>query len=195
MKTKAPPPRAQRSETASPIIQAYFEFVHLKQLYRQGWLLRGIPAERCESVAEHSFGVAVIAMLLADAHFPDLDGRKVLRMALLHDFGEIYAGDIVPGAGITPEEKHQLEKESVTQVLGGLPHGQEYLALWEEFERGTSPEARFIRQIDKLEMALQASVYEHQNLGDLADFYRSAGAAISSPTLKTLLTELQELPR
>ena len=85
----------------------------LKQLYRQGWLKRGVPPERCESVAEHTLGVAVLVMLLADTRFPELDAQKVLRMALLHDFGEIDAGDFTPIDGISLQEKHRLEKESV----------------------------------------------------------------------------------
>ena len=133
MTTKASRPIIHpNTSTPAPIIRFYFEFVHLKQLYRQGWLTRAIPAERCESVAEHSLGVAVSAMVLADEFFPELDTLKVLRMALIHDFGEIYAGDIIPGDGITPEEKHRAERESVARVFESLPNGDAYLALWEE---------------------------------------------------------------
>lgn len=194
MKTKAPNPAITISKNnIHPLIPAYFEFVHLKHLYRQGWLARGIPEVRCESVAEHSFGVALVAMILAEADFPELDLQKVLRMALIHDIGEVYAGDIIPNSGIAPEEKHGREKESLQRVFEGLPQAEEYLRLWEEFENGTSPEALFIRQIDKLEMALQASVYEHQQLGDLSDFYASAGKTISTPVLRAILQELENL--
>ena len=96
-------------EKVSPIAAVYFEFAYLKQLYRQGWLAHGIPPDRCESVAEHTLGVAFLAMLLAFDHNEKLDLVKVLQMAILHDFGEIYAGDIVPGEGVTTEEKYQLE--------------------------------------------------------------------------------------
>ena len=193
MQTKGPNPITQLQSNTHPIIQVYFEFAHLKQLYRQGWLTRGISPERCESVAEHTFGVAVLAMFLAEAYFPDLDTLKILRMALIHDFGEVYAGDIIPGDKIPPEEKHHLEKEAATQIFKGLPPGEDYLNLWEEFENGASPEARFIRQIDKLEMALQASVYEHLKLGHLPEFFNSASAEISSPKLETILKELEAL--
>ncbi len=117
METKATNPIITLQNSSHPIIKIFFEFSHLKQLYRQGWLARGIPNEKCESVAEHTFGVAVTAMFLADSHFPELNSRKVMQMALIHDFGEIYAGDFIPGDAITPEEKHQLEKEAVTQIL------------------------------------------------------------------------------
>lgn len=177
----------------SPIIEAYFEFNHLKQLYRQGWLRRGISPERCESVAEHSWGVALLALFLADACFPTLDRDKTVRMALLHDFGEIYAGDFTPADDIGQEEKHQLEAQSIRQVLAQLPGGETYVALWEEFEQGESAEARLVRQLDRLEMALQASVYEHQGLANLSEFFASAREALAEPQLQYILDELQAL--
>ncbi len=177
----------------APIIEVYFEFNHLKQLYRRGWLEHGITEERCETVAEHSFGVAILAYFLADACFPSLDRSKVLRMALIHDFGEIYAGDITPSDGISLKEKFHAEHESIVQVLGKLPTGGEYIALWQEYEEGESQEARFVRQIDRLEMGLQASVYEHQELADLASFYSSARRGLHWPRLQLILQELEAL--
>ena len=194
MQTKAPMPMSQwRAAQVAPLIQAYVEFNHLKQLYRQGWLQRGVPHARCESVAEHTFGVAVLALFIADAHFPDLDAAKVLRMALLHDFGEIYAGDITPADGVSRDDKQRLERQAAQQVLGKLPNGAAYLELWEEYERGVSPEAQFVRQIDRLEMALQASIYEHQELADLSEFFASVEQALTAPELQTLLRDLQAL--
>ena len=121
-------------------IAAYFEIAHLKQLYRQGWLRRGIPRERCESVAEHTFGTALLAWWLAQAYFPDLDSVRVLRLALLHDLGEVYAGDLIPEEGVPPAEKHARELESVQKIFAKLPEGKLYLQLWLEFEEGSTPE-------------------------------------------------------
>lgn len=64
------------------MIEAYFEFNYLKQLYRRGWLRRGILKERCESVAGHTFAVAVLAYWLAGADYPELDAGRVIRLAL-----------------------------------------------------------------------------------------------------------------
>ena len=194
MKAKAPNPISNlKTSNPSSIIRCYFELNHLKQIYRQGWLVRGIPAERCESVAEHSFGVAVTTMILADCFFPKLDTLKVLRMALIHDIGEVYAGDIIPGNQISSEEKHQLEHDSITQIFAHLPNGDDYITLWKEYEISASPEAQFVRQVDKLEMALQASVYEHQNLENLAEFFQSARSEITSPELLEIMKELEDL--
>jgi putative hydrolase of HD superfamily len=175
----------------SPIIQAYFELCHLKQLYRQGWLRGGVPKERCESIAEHSFAAALLALWLAQAYFPELDLQKVVCMALLHDFGEVYAGDIIPSDALSAEAKHDLEARSVQQVFDKLPGGEAHLRLWEEFESGDTAEARFVRQIDRLDMGLQAAVYARQGLLHPDEFYRSAAAALADPQLKHILEEVQ----
>ncbi len=194
METKAPLPVAHlAAHHVSPLIEAYFEFNHLKQLYRQGWLQRGISPGRCESVAEHTFAVAMLALFLAETYVPTLNALKVLRMALLHDLGEIYVGDLTPADGVSPEDKQQRERQSITQVLQKLPQGATYVAVWEEYEQGESPEARFIRQLDRLEMALQASVYEHQGLADLSEFFTSVEHVLTDPALREILQELEAL--
>ncbi len=194
MKVKAENPITQlEGQATHPLIEVYFEFAHLKQLFRQGWLHSGIPAARCESVAEHSLGVAVLALLLAESHFSQLNLTKTLKMALIHDLGEIYAGDITPHEAISPEEKYQRELAGIRQIFNRLPNGAAYIQIWQEFEAGQSPEARFIRQIDRLEMALQAGVYEQQNLGDLSQFFTSAQQAISAPQLNDILDHLQQM--
>ena len=175
-----------------PIVQVFFEFNHLKALFRQGWLRHGITKADCETVAEHSLGVALLALFLADECFPELDKAKLILMGLLHDFGEIYAGDIVPGK-MSLAEKHELERKSVERVFGRLAKGKDYLAVWEEFEEGKTAEARFLKEIDRLEMGLQASVYEQEGLGDLSVFFDSADQALSTPKLREILAALRVL--
>ncbi len=196
MQTKAPNIAQTLPASAPDLIRAYFEFNHLKQLYRQGWLRRGLPASQCETVAEHSFATALLVLLLCDEAFPTLDGERALRMALIHDLGEVYAGDFTPADEIGADEKHRREHSGFAQILGGLPNGQAYLALWEEFEAGETGEARLVRQVDRLEMALQAAVYERQpqfDLPDLGEFYDSVQAALSSPVLIQILDALVQL--
>ena len=176
-----------------PVIRAYFELCQLKQLYRQGWLRRGVSRERCESVAEHSFACAVLATWLAQAYYPELDLSKVLRMALLHDFGEIYAGDIIPVDAVEAEEKHRREAGSVAQVFGKLPGGAVYLSLWEEFERNATAEARFVRQVDRLEMGLQAGLYALQGLVQPDEFLASARQALDDPRFSSLLEAVEAI--
>ena len=191
MKTKADLPLAAFGEQRlSSLAAAYFELDHLKQLYRQGWLRRGIPPERCESVAEHVFGMAMLAWWITDAHFPHLDRDRVIRMTLVHELGEIYTGDLIPGDGVSIAEKHRREREGLLQVVGKLPRGEAYLALWEEYEAGATPEARFVKQIDRLEMAFQARVYQQQGFENMAEFFASAEASVGDAVLRDNLREL-----
>lgn len=189
MEVKASNPADQLIHETNPLIQAYFELCQLKNLYRQGWLKRGIPKERCESVAEHSFGVALLALWLAKSHYSDLNIEKLVCMALLHDFGEVYAGDIIPSDRINPSEKQQLERESVRRVFEKLPGGEDLCLLWEEFEAGKTPEARLIKQLDRLEMGLQASVYRLQNLGNFEEFIQTSRQSLRDPILLDLLNQ------
>jgi putative hydrolases of HD superfamily len=176
-----------------PIIQAYFEFNHLKQLYRQGWLQHGIEPQYCESVAEHSFGVALLALFLVDICSLDVDKTKVIQMALIHDLGEVYAGDLTPADGVDKQQKYQLEKNSITQILNKLPNCSYWIDLWEDYEQGKSPESQFLRQIDQLEMVLQASVYEHQRLANLSEFFESTNQVFKAPELNAIFQILEGL--
>lgn len=185
-------PAAWGTPKPPPLIEAYFELNHLKQLYRQGWLRRGIPPERCESVAEHVYGMAMLGWWIADAEFPELDRDKIVRMSLVHELGEIYVGDITPGDRIDPAEKHRLEREALLKVVDKLPKGAEYLALWEDFEQGQSPEARFVRQLDRLEMAFQAAAYRQQGFGPLEEFFATTDAALEDPRLRAIFERLRQ---
>ena len=177
----------------SPILRVLAEFHQLKNLYRQGWLKRHVPKEKCESVAEHSFGVTLLAMFLAERHFPSADLLKVIRIALIHEAGEIYAGDITPVDGVSPEEKHRRERESALEVFSSLERGGEYFTLWEEFETNRTPEAKLVRQADRLEMLLQARYYQKLGYWNFDEFFRNADALIGSPELRPFFEELKSL--
>lgn len=180
--------------SASPLLAAYLEINHLKQLYRQGWLRSGIPPEQCELVADHIYGMSMLAWLVIDGGLaPGVERDKALCMVLAHELGEIYTGDIVPGDKVPPEEKHRLERDGLMRVVEKLPNGHELVDLWEEFEAGASPEARLVKQLDRLEMALQALVYEKQGYKNMHSFYHSTEEAVRSPELASLLDNVLNL--
>lgn len=74
-----------------------------------------------------------------------------------------------------------------------MSNGFRWIALWEEYEIGESAESQFVRQLDRLEMALQASVYEHQGFVDLSVFFASARQSLSSVELKFIFSKLEDL--
>ncbi len=162
----------------SASVTAWFEILHLKQVFRKGWLERGLPPARCESVAEHSFGNAMLCLLLAQQQ-PDLNVEKILRLALIHDLGEVYVGDLTPTDAVDPSEKYAREKQAVLKILSGLPAGETLLENWEEYEAQATPEARFVKQVDRLEFALQAAQYEQADLITAADLLQKVGSQLA----------------
>ena len=74
-------------------------------------------------MAEHTFGTALLAWWLAQAYFPDLDSVRVLRLALLHDLGEVYAGDLIPEEGVPPAEKHPARARICPENICETPRG------------------------------------------------------------------------
>lgn len=160
------------------------EVAALKALPRAGWVRQGVPAP--ESVAAHSFGVAWLAALLCP---PELDRLRVLEIALLHDVPEVRAGDITPHDGVGRAEKRRLEAAAAAGLLGGLPRA---LAAWAEYDAGQSPEARFVHELDKLDMGLQALVYARQHPGlALAELRASADRGLRDPHLRAVWAAAQ----
>lgn len=176
-----------------PIIEIYFQINHLKHLLRQGWLMRGIPEDKCESVGDHSFAVALTGMLIAKKYFPKLDMAKIIKMSLVHELGEIEDGDVTPVDGVLKEERYAKEKAGIEKIFSRFPEGKEYLDLWEEFEENKSSEARFVKQIDQLEKAMQAAVYAKQYGKNLDEFIDSARVRITDKKLVSFLDELKKI--
>ncbi|MCD6176685.1 MAG: HD domain-containing protein [Candidatus Cloacimonetes bacterium] len=166
------------------VINVFQSFLRLKSLYRQGWLQHNVPENKTESVADHSFGIAMLALLLCPQ---ELDKLKVLEIALLHETGECIIGDLTPVDNFTDEEKSQMELKAVEKILGQLSDGKRLIGLWKEFEHETSEEGKFVRQLDKLEMGLQAKVFTKLGNNDASALIKSAQQKVSYEELKKLL--------
>ena len=195
METKcAPATDIAKGKSLPPVAELMLAANRLKTLYRQGWRRAGVSREQCESVAEHTFGVAICAWALGRQMRPELDERRVLLLGLLHDFGEIYAGDIVPGK-MSLEDKHAEEAAAVRRVFAGCgAFGEECVAVWEEYEAQETPESRWVKQIDRLEMGIQGVVYEHSQAPiDLGDFMASTDDALHDADLKEFWSAVKAL--
>ncbi|MCF7793530.1 MAG: HD domain-containing protein [Candidatus Cloacimonetes bacterium] len=169
------------------VINTFQYFLRLKALYRQGWLQRNVPDIKTESVADHSFGIAMLALLLCP---PELDKLKVLEIALLHETGECIIGDLTPWDNLTEEKKSEMEKNAVIKILSNLPDDKRLISLWEEFEYETTEEGKFVRQLDKLEMGLQAEIYEKFGENDAKALLESAHQKVTDEKLKKYLKKL-----
>ena len=165
----------------------------LKTTPRSGWVEVGI--RKPESVADHTFRTSILCMVYSDLE--GLDELKLLRMALIHDLPEAIIGDLTPSRKtIRSEEK---ENVAMNQMLSLLPKEQreKYMTNWKEYQEGKTKEAKAVRQLEKLEMALQAKEYEEAGLTrqSLKRFIESAEKAIVWPQIKRLLSYILEEPR
>lgn len=122
----------------------------LKCYTRHSWTSSG----RRESVAEHSFMLAIMAYLVKD-EFPETDINKVMRMCLFHDLGEAVTGDIP--AFEKNERDEKVEADAVAALLGELPerYREEMEGLFQEMKEQRTPEARLYKALDKMEAVLQ----------------------------------------
>lgn len=143
----------------------------LKDVARAGWLRVGVTHP--ESVAAHSWGVALLALLRCPPH---LDRHKLLAMALLHDLAEVRVGDLTPHDGVSREEKHARERAAMEAMLA---HRPDLIALWEEAEAGVSEEARLLKNLDRADMGLQAERYRTHG-HDVSEFLGSAASGLAA---------------
>lgn len=131
----------------------FMDFLHIlenmKCNTRHSWTHTG----RHESVAEHTFRVCCMALLL-EGEFPELDMDKVLRMCLIHDWGEAVTGDIP--SFLKTERDESRELDAIHTLTAKLPDRAEYLdALYAEMEERATPEAKFYKALDRLEAVIQ----------------------------------------
>lgn len=156
---------------ARKLIEVLLECNQLKTIPRMGWRVRGV--REGESVAEHSYAVALMSMMLADRMGIAVDRERVLRIALLHDLPEHVTGDIhAPATKVLGEDvKERAEARIMERLFGQLPGGAEYVGLWREFTDRSSVEGRLVRAVDKLEMFTQAYVYELEGNRRIEDFW------------------------
>ncbi len=160
------------------IIELMRDVLRLKRTVRSGWPYYGV--RDAESVAEHSFGVAFLTIILVDelkARGFELDAEKAIRMAVLHEIGESRISDLHLEARIWLGFEHvsKAEAAAVEAVLSQIgENGKPLMELWREFEDGESVEAVVVRAADKIEMMLQGLEYE-------AEGYRALDPIFSAP--------------
>jgi putative hydrolases of HD superfamily len=193
MITKYTHTRELLPEKTHPMIELFFEFAQLKNLYRQGYPNHGIPLIKCETDADHTFGVALLGYIISDEYRPDLDSMKVMKVGLFHELGEIYGGDITPRDNISADEKFAREYASVKKTFSGTKLAVRHVQIWLEYARQETPEARFVKQVDKLETALQTNLFERLGHRGLDDFFPYMQERISSPELRYIMEDLLKL--
>lgn len=174
------------------ILDFFKTAINLKNISRQGWIDK-LSLKHPESVADHSYSMAIIGMLISDLE--NYDSEKILKMILLHDLAESKIGDYTPDE-IDKDEKVRIENNSFFEITKKLPTiiKSQYDELWKEYQNHTTPESQIVHQIDKLEMALQAKTYQKEGIPKekIESFLESARISITHPKLKELFNLIQQ---
>jgi len=130
------------------IVDFILELEKLKAVTRK---VRPVGLDRYENSAEHSWQIALMAASLAHYAESPVDINRVISMLLVHDIGEIDAGDTMVFVEGGWEQRKAAELASVKRIFGLLPEpqGAAFLALWQEFEDAVTPESRFAHAVDR----------------------------------------------
>jgi putative hydrolase of HD superfamily len=146
-KENSPPQRLEKQ------IEFILEIDRLKTVLRRTALTDG---SRRENSAEHSWHLAIMALLLGEYADEEVDIQKVVRMVLVHDLVEIDAGDTFcydAEANVGREKRERIAAERLFSLLPG-EQGRAFTQLWEEFESRATPEARFAAALDRMQPLL-----------------------------------------
>ncbi len=164
----------------------------LKNIRRTGWIYRGI--KNPESVAEHSYMLTVMSLILAKRF--RLNAEKCAVLALIHDLPEALVGDTAH-YGFPSRKQIANERKAMKKLLAKLDAKtkNKISKLWDEFANEKSREAKFVQQLDKLEMALQAFHYEKKKSTHtgLQEFFDDANLQITDKRLLNLLHALNSM--
>lgn len=163
---------------------AFVQIVRLLKVQkRTGWVDRDVPLAEVESISDHMYRMSIISMCIPNDR---INRDTCVKIALVHDIAESLVGDITPFGGVSKQEKHRREWESVQYLSEVIkPYNKhfsnELIELWLDYEEIRTPEARYVKDIDKFEMIEQAWEYEqdHGLKYDLGEFYAARSAVVS----------------
>lgn len=175
-------------------IDFFQKAINIKKIERTGWQYKKIPEP--ESVADHSFGVVLLALTIPLPNH--IDRNELIKMATIHDIGEHEIGDMVWENGKITHKKIQKSKhKSEFKVLNELFNdidNKELLNLSMDFLHQKSETAKFLKEIDKLEMIFQALKYENSvDPSSLDEFWENAEKYIKTKEVKDIFEKLKLL--
>jgi putative hydrolase of HD superfamily len=199
-------------EGVQRLLELTYAAMRLKDEPRAGWVMHGI--QEPESVAAHSWGTAYLCLLFATE--AGVDPQRAVAMAVVHDIAEAKTGDFAARAAtedraVTEAEKAELERAAVLEllpgaaaVLGGAAGPDSPAALWRAYEDRADAEAVFVRDMNLIDMCLQALRYEREARYDadvliasrdshrhLDEFFLSAEWRLSTPLAKRLFASIE----
>ncbi|MCF7822639.1 MAG: HD domain-containing protein [Candidatus Marinimicrobia bacterium] len=166
--------KAALNEKTQHLISSLEIVYDLKTIPRSGWIQSGIQPGNVESIASHSYGMSILILFLRSRlHAAGIDVERAINMALVHDLAEAITGDYTPVDGISSADKHAEESSAFENITNQIQEKEYLCELWNEFESGETQEARLVKRIDKLDMLVQAYLYEKKYSVNLDSFWEN----------------------
>lgn len=182
----------QNEKQTNELISSLEHVYQLKSIPRTGWIQSGLPKSEVESIAAHSYGMSILILYLrSDLEANGIDIERVLSMALIHDMAESIVGDITPLDDVADMDKHEVEADAFLQIVDGIHEGKYFQSLWEEFESGRTPEAKVVKRMDKLDMLIQAYLYEKHYALRLDSFWEGMDDLFKNSESESLYNHLR----
>lgn len=166
----------------------FLELVNnLKHFPRRGWTHCNV--ENHEQIASHMYSMGIMTFLLGNNS--ELDRFKCLQLALVHDLAECIVGDITPHDGIDEKTKHQMEDEAMKKLTAHLGDnvGTLIYTLYKEYEAKATPEAKFVKDLDRFDLLQTAAHYEKRDNtpNKLQEFFTELEGKFENPFIKKLV--------
>ncbi|CAG9855441.1 unnamed protein product [Phyllotreta striolata] len=166
--------------------------INLKHSSRRGWELCNVKNH--EQIASHMYTMGIMTFLLGNNS--KLDRFKCLQLALVHDLAECIVGDITPHDSITEEKKHAMEDEAMKEITSyvGSEVGPLIYNLYKEYEAKETPEAKFVKDLDRFDMLFTAEHYERRDgtPKKLQEFFDTTNGKFQDPFIKKLVLSLEQ---
>jgi putative hydrolase of HD superfamily len=181
------------NDQKSDLVSFFHVVCNLKKVRRSGWIHKA-NIQSPESVADHSYSMCMMSMVLSE--ILNLDTEHIMKMANLHDLAESIVGDSMPDV-MSHDEKIIKEDTAMREIISKLPDNlcKKYLDIWNEYIQNKTVSSKFVHNIDKLEMAMQAKAYELDGYSkqSLQLFLRSATDYISDDKFELVSEILQTI--
>ncbi|XP_017005410.2 uncharacterized protein [Drosophila takahashii] len=164
---------------------------NLKHTKRTGWVLRDV--NDCESISGHMYRMSMLTFLLDGSE--GLNQIRCMELALVHDLAESLVGDITPFCGVSKDDKRAMEFKAMEDICKLIePRGKRIMELFEEYEHGQTAESKFVKDLDRLDMVMQAFEYEKRDncLLKHQEFFDSTEGKFNHPFVKKLVNEIYE---
>ncbi|MCP5098079.1 MAG: HD family hydrolase [Chloroflexi bacterium] len=177
------------------LLNNLFHGNQLKRAARTGWVQRGVP--NAENVAAHSYGVVYATLVLAQVIDVPIDLGRALAIAALHDLPEGLTTDIPTPAWryLPPGIKTDVERGAMQEILADVPFAPAFMDLWEELHAGETAVAKLVHDADKIDMFVQAIVYEEQTGNRQLEEFWTEPYTFNYPVAQAIYNELRERRR